>query len=131
MSRTDLIADSFTIIRNAIGIRQDEALIPGSKILLRICGILKEEGYIENFKEVDSGSLKQIKVYLRYDGKKSVITQLKKVSRSGLRTYRGKDGLPSVLNGYGIAIVSTSQGVLTDAQAREKGIGGEILGMVW
>ena len=131
MSRTDLIADAFTIIRNALTVRKEETLIPYSSLLLKTCTILKEQGYLENFKEVDSGSFKKIKVYLRYSGKKSVIKEIKRVSRPGRRVYCSAKDVPSVLHGYGIAIVSTSGGIVTDKQAREKGLGGEILGMVW
>lgn len=131
MSRTDLLSDAFTVIRNAIRVRKDEALLPFSNLVMKICEILKEEGYIENYKDVDLGNFKKVKVYLKYDGKKSAITQIKKVSKPGRRVYLGKGDVHSVLRGYGVGIVSTSLGVLTDTQAREKGVGGEYLGEIW
>jgi small subunit ribosomal protein S8 len=131
MSRTDLIADAFTVIRNASRAKKNETFIPYSVLLLKICEILKKEGYIENFAEVEVGNFKKIKVYLRYEGKKQVLTGLKKVSTPGRRVYVSKEDVPSVLHGFGIAIVSTSQGILTDKEAREKGMGGEVIGMVW
>lgn len=131
MGRTDLVADAFTIIRNAAKARKEETLIPWSQIMLKICDILKEEGYIENFKEFDLEKFKKIKVYLKYNKKKSVFTQIKKISTPGRRAYVKRDKIPSVLQGYGIAILSTSAGIFTDKQAREKGIGGELLGVVW
>lgn len=131
MSRTDLIADAFTIIRNAAMVRKEETIIPFSNLLLKICDILKREGYIENFKEMETGSVKNIKVYLRYHGKKSAIRQIKKVSRPGRRVYSSAKDIPLILQGYGLAIVSTSQNILTDKEAREKGVGGEILGTIW
>ena len=131
MSRTDLLADSFTIIRNAVLVKKDEVVIPHSVLLSKACAILKKEGYIDNFKEIEERSFKRIKVYLRYRNKKSVISQIKRVSRPGRRVYVKADDVPAVLKGYGIAIVSTSQGVFTDREAREKNVGGEILAMVW
>ena len=131
MSRTDLISDAFTIIRNASRARKEEAYIPYSNSLLSICDILKKEGYLENFKEVDLESFKKIKVYLKYDKKKGVIEQLKKVSLPGRRVYTKQKSIPSVLQGYGIAIISTSLGMLTDREAKEKGLGGEVVAMVW
>jgi len=131
MSRTDLISDAFTIIRNALRAGKEDAYIPYSNSLLKICEILKKEGYLENFKEVDLEKLKKIKVYLRYEGKKSVITQIKKISSPGRRVYTKRKSIPIALGGYGITLVSTSGGILTDRQAKAKGIGGEVIGMVW
>ena len=131
MSRTDLISDAFTVIRNAARAKQEETYIPYSNSLLRICGILKDEGYLENFKEVDLENLKKIKVYLKYDGKNSAIRQIKKVSRPGRRFYAKSKDVPSTLQGYGVTIVSTSKGIFTNKEAREKGVGGEVIGMVW
>jgi len=131
MSRTDLIADAFTVIRNAYIAKKDETLVPHSKIMMRICEILKNEGYLENFSEIDLGNFKKIKVYLRYANKKSVITEIKRVSRPGRRVYLPRQKIPRVLQGYGTALVSTSHGVMTDKEAREKGLGGEIMGMIW
>ncbi len=131
MSRTDLIADGFTIIRNAIGARKEEASIPHSRTLLRIVEILKEEKYIENFKEMDTPQHKLIKVYLRYDGKKNAINNIQRVSRPGRRVYAKSKTMDKVLSGYGLAIVSTSRGIFTDVKAREIGVGGEVIGHIW
>lgn len=131
MSRTDIIADAFTIIRNAVGVKKEDTLIPYSKVLVKICELLKREGYIENFKEVDLGSFKSIKVYLRYDNKKSVLSQIKRVSKPGRRIYLKRQAVPSVLRGYGVGIISTSSDILSNKEAREKGLGGEYIGMVW
>ncbi len=131
MSRTDIIGDAFTIIRNAASTRKEDAVLPFSGSIVEIVSILKAEGYIENFKEVDLGKFKAIKVYLKYDKKKSLITQIKRVSRPGRRVYRKINEIPVALGGYGVTIVSTSVGLLTGQQAKDKGIGGEIIGMVW
>jgi small subunit ribosomal protein S8 len=131
MSRTDLIADAFTIIRNAAGAKKQEVFIPYSNSLSKICAILKDHEYIANFKEAETKSFKQIKVYLRYDGKKSAITQIKRVSRPSRRIYKKKDENFSVLGGYGLAIISTSSGIFTGSQVKKEGLGGEVIGMVW
>ena len=132
MSRTDLIADAFTTIRNAVRVKKEETLIPYSKLLLKIMEILKREGYIENFKELDiPGRFKMIKVYLKYQGKKSVINDIQRVSKPGRRIYVDKKSIPRVFQGYGVAIISTSCGVLTDKEARKLGVGGEYIGYVW
>jgi small subunit ribosomal protein S8 len=131
MSRTDLIADAFTIIRNAARAYKEEVFIPYSNILSKICQILKEHEYIENFKEAETKSFKQIKVYLKYDGKKSVISQIKRVSRPSRRIYKKKDENFSVLGGYGLSIISTSKGIFTDKQVKKEGLGGEVIAMVW
>lgn len=131
MSRTDLISDAFTIIRNALRAKKEETYIPYSRVLAQICDILKREGYLENFKEIDLENIKQIKVYLKYEGKRSLISEIKKVSTPGRRLYVKRKNIKPVLQGYGLAIVSTSAGILTDKEAREKGIGGELIGMVW
>ena len=131
MSRTDIISDAFTIIRNALQARMEETYLPYSQSILKICDILKKEGYLENFKEVDLENFKKIKVYLKYEGKKSAITQIKKISTPGRRMYTKNKHILPVLQGYGVAIISTSAGILTDKEAKEKGIGGELLGMVW
>ncbi|MDD3295934.1 MAG: 30S ribosomal protein S8 [Candidatus Omnitrophica bacterium] len=131
MSRTDLISDVFTIIRNASRAKMEDTYIPHSKIVNRICEILKDEGYIENCKEVDLQGQKKIRIYLKYDGRKSVISQIQKVSTPGKRVYVKRGSVPAVLRGHGIAIISTSAGVFTDKQAREKGVGGELIGKIW
>lgn len=131
MSRTDLVADAFTIVRNAIRARKEEVLTPYSNLIFTICQILKDSGYIANFKKIETENFNQIKVYLKYEGKKSVINQIKKVSRPSRRIYKKKDQIRPVLRGYGLAIISTSEGIFTDSQAREKGLGGEVIAMVW
>lgn len=131
MSRTDLISDAFTIIRNAARAKQEETYIPYSNILIDICKILKSEGYLNNFKEVDLENFKKIKLYLKYEGKKSAINQIKKVSKPGRREYIKARDISSSLQGYGITLISTSRGIFTDKEAKEKGIGGEVIGMVW
>jgi small subunit ribosomal protein S8 len=131
MGRTDLLADAFTMIRNAVRARKEEVLIPYSKTLQKISQILKEEGYIENFKEIDTPSFKMIKIYLKYENKKSAVSDIQRISKPGRRIYVGKKNIPQVLQGYGIAIISTSKGIVTDKQAKELGVGGEVLGYVW
>lgn len=133
MARTDLIADTLTIIRNGIMAQKESAVVPGSKMIKGILGILKAEGYIDNFKDQDvSGGAKTIKVYLKYDSANdSAISGLKRVSRLGLRVYAKYDKMPLVLRGFGRAIVSTSKGLMTNIQARERKLGGEVLCYVW
>ena len=131
MSRTDLVSDVFSIIRNAIAVKREFALVPFSQLVLKIIELLHGEGYIENFKVIELGNFKKIKVYLKYEGKKSVITELKKVSKPGRKIYFKSKDIRPILEGYGVAMVSTSQGLLTDRLAREKKIGGEIIGIVW
>ncbi|MBP7088616.1 MAG: 30S ribosomal protein S8 [Candidatus Omnitrophica bacterium] len=131
MSRTDLISDAFTIIRNAARAKLEETYIPYSNVLVNICKILKTEGYLNNFKEVDLENFKKIKLYLKYEGKKSVINQIKKVSKPGRREYVKARDIFSSLQGYGITLISTSQGIFSDKEAKEKGLGGEVIGIVW
>ncbi|MBN2484110.1 MAG: 30S ribosomal protein S8 [Candidatus Omnitrophica bacterium] len=131
MSRTDMIADGFTMIRNAIRARKEDVAVPHSRMLLRVLEILKEKKFIENFKELDTPEHKQIKVYLRYEGKKNAIHSLQRVSTPGRRVYNKRKAMARVLSGYGVAIISTSQGVVTDEKARELGVGGEVIGYVW
>ena len=118
MSRTDLVADALTIIRNAYMVKKDEVSIPYSKVLSGIAKIFKEEGYIDNFKEIDLKSIKRIKIYLKYEGKKSAIKVIKKISRPGRRVYVDKKRIPHVCAGYGNAILSTSKGIISDKEAR-------------
>lgn len=131
MSRTDIIADSLTIIRNAARTKKDEFIIPYSKIMAKVCDILKGEGYLEDFKQIEFGKVKQIKGYLRYEKKKSIITEIRRISTPGRRVYVNRKAISSVLRGHGIGIVTTSQGLLTDKQAREKGLGGEYIAQAW
>jgi len=128
MSMTDPIADMLTRIRNGIQARQNDVAIPSSNLKIQIARILKEEGYIKDFKNITEDKRGIIKVTLKYGAsKKNSISTIKRVSKPGLRSYVGKDEIPKVLNGLGIAIVSTSKGVMTDRAARELGIGGELL----
>ena len=128
----DPIADMLTRIRNANTNKHDTVVVPQSKTKLAIAEILKEEGFIANFTTVDSEQGKMIEITLKYgpNGEK-VIQGLKRISKPGLRIYSNAEQLPQVLNGLGIAIVSTSKGVITDKQARKLNVGGEVLAYVW
>ncbi len=129
---TDPIADMLTRIRNAIAAKHPRVDIPGSKLKLEMARILKEEGYINNYVTKGEGIKYMIRVFLRYDAKGvSSITHLSRVSRPGRRVYVGSKGVPKVLGGYGINIVSTSQGLMSGKQARQSNIGGEILAEVY
>ncbi|QGS52359.1 30S ribosomal protein S8 [Spiroplasma tabanidicola] len=127
---TDVIADMLTRIRNANQRFHKEVVIPGSKIKLEIANILKREGFIEDFK-VSEDFKKEITISLKYKGKLRVIKGLKRISKPGLRVYLQANKIPNVLNGLGIAIVSTSNGIMTDKEARLKNAGGEVLAFVW
>src|SRR6187455_2392151 len=129
---TDPIADMLTRIRNAIAAKHSRADIPASKLKLEIARILKEEGYINNFVLKGEGLKRTIRVFLRYDAKgTSSITHLSRVSRPGRRVYVGAGEIPRVLGGYGINIVSTSQGLMSGKKARKENVGGEILAEVY
>ncbi|MDI6758060.1 MAG: 30S ribosomal protein S8 [Candidatus Omnitrophota bacterium] len=131
MSRTDLIADAFTIIRNAIMAKKDTVDIPASGILGAILEILKKENYIENFKLIEDSKQGRIKVYLKYIHDKPAIKNLKRISKSSTRIYVKADKVPLVLRGRGMAIITTSKGILTDREARELNTGGEVIAYVW
>ena len=131
MSRTDLIADVFTIIRNAIIIKKDAVDLPASNNIKSIIAILKNNEYIDNFKLIEDKKQGVVRVYLKYIAGKSAIRNLKRISKPGLRVYVAGKKLPSVLRGRGLAIISTSKGVITDKEAREQGIGGEVIGYIW
>ncbi len=131
MARTDLVADVFTIIRNATRIKKEVVEVPASSMVQSIAEILKREGYIENYKFMEDKKQGILRIYLKYIDNKSAIRNLKRISKPGLRIYAKKDEIPSVLRGRGIAFISTSQGILTDKEARERKIGGEIIGYVW
>ena len=133
MSMSDPIADMLTRIRNANTAKHDTVTIPSSKMKLAIADILVNEGYIAKYELVDNGKYKDIKVTLKYGATKNdkIIGGIRKISKPGLRVYAGKENMPSVLGGLGIAIVSTNQGVMTDREARAKGVGGEVLAFVW
>ena len=128
---TDPIADLFTRIRNGLMVRHPRIDVPGSKMKARIIEILKEEGYIKNFRIYDDNLQGIIRVYLKYSGDQSVIRGIKRISKPGRRNYVKRDAVPRVLNGLGLAIMSTSSGVMTDSECREKGVGGEVLGYIW
>ncbi|MCB1607943.1 MAG: 30S ribosomal protein S8 [Xanthomonadales bacterium] len=131
MSMSDPIADLLTRIRNAQAMSKSSVTMPASKMKLAIAEVLKSEGYIEDVISVDLGSNKRaMEIKLKYFQGKPVIERLQRVSRPGLRRYRGVSELPTVLGGLGVAIVSTSSGVMTDRQARAAGIGGEVVCLV-
>ena len=133
MSMSDPIADMLTRIRNANTAKHDTVDVPSSKMKLAIADILVEEGYIKKYDLIDEGSFKTIRITLKYgaDRNEKIISGLKRISKPGLRIYAGKDELPRVLGGLGIAIISTNQGVITDKKARELQVGGEVLAYVW
>ncbi len=131
MVTTDPIADLLTRIRNAITARHETVSIPASKMKKSIVDILVEEGFIASGELVEEKGHNNIKVVLKYSGNTNAITNLKRVSKPGLRVYCGCEDLPKVLGGYGIAIISTSRGVMTDKKARTLKIGGEVLAYVW
>ena len=130
MSMTDPIADFLTRIRNGQSSGKTEVNVPASKVKLAIAKVLKDEGYIEDFAANANDGKPTLAVQLKYHQGRPVIDRLERVSRPGLRVYKGKDELPSILGGLGIAIVSTSQGVMSDRQARAAGHGGEVLCIV-
>ena len=132
MHITDPIADMLTRIRNANNAKHDTVDVPASNMKKSIAQNQLEEGYIKNFQLIDNGTQGVIRVTLKYGaGKEKVISGLRRVSKPGLRVYAGADELPKVLRGLGIAIVSTSKGVMTDKKAREAHVGGEVLAFVW
>ena len=132
MVMTDPIADMLTRIRNANQMKHDTVEMPASKLKTEILTVLKEEGYITDFKAVNDGVQGAIRVTLKYlANKERAVRGLKKISKPGLRVYAKTDELPRVLNGLGIAIVSTSQGLMTDREARKKQVGGEIIAYIW
>ncbi len=132
MQITDAIADMLTRIRNAGSAKHESVDIPASNLKRSIANILLEEGYIKSFEEINDGKQGVIRVSLKYTGnKQNVITGIKRISKPGLRVYAGKEELPKVLGGLGVAIISTSKGIMTDRKARVEGVGGEVLAFVW
>ena len=127
MSMSDPIADLLTRIRNAQSVNKTTVAMPSSKLKVAIARVLKEEGYIEDFAVADQGGKPELRIELKYYAGRPVIERIERVSRPGLRIYRGKSEIPTVMNGLGVAIVSTPQGVMTDRKARAPGTGGEIL----
>lgn len=130
MSMTDPIADFFTRIRNGQSSGKTEVSAPSSKIKQAIAAVLKEEGYIEDFSVQTEDGKSTLRVQLKYYEGRPVIDRLERISKPGLRVYKGKDDLPTILGGLGIVIVSTSKGVMTGRKARQDGHGGEVLGVV-
>ena len=134
LTTNDPIADMLTRIRNANTAKHDTVEIPASKMKLAIADILRDEGYIRSYELVDAvNDFKNIKIELKYNDnkKEKVLTGLKRISKPGLRVYAGRDELPRVLGGLGVAIISTNKGVVTDKKARELGVGGEVLAFIW
>ena len=132
MQITDVIADMLTRIRNAGSAKHESVDIPASNIKLAIANILLEEGYVKEVQKIEDDKQGVIRVVLKYTAnKKSVISGIKRISKPGLRIYAGAEELPKVLGGLGIAIISTSQGIMTDKKARKLGVGGEVMAYVW
>jgi len=130
MSRTDLIADVFAMMHNAIMAKKENVDAPSSNTVKSIMEILKEEGYIENFKLIEDKKQGLVRIYLKYIAGKSAIRNIKRVSKPSLRVYVNRRKIPSVLRGRGIAVISTSKGIMTDKKAKELGVGGEIIGYI-
>ena len=130
---TDPIADMLTRIRNANTSKHDTVDVPASKMKLAIADILVKEGYVAKYDIIEDGAAKNIRITLKYgkDKNEKIISGLKRISKPGLRVYAGKDELPRVLGGLGIAIISTNQGVITDKEARKLNVGGEVLAFIW
>ncbi|MGI6070449.1 MAG: 30S ribosomal protein S8 [Blautia sp.] len=133
MTMSDPIADMLTRIRNANTAKHDTVDVPASKMKIAIADILVDEGYITKYELTQDGSFQNIHITLKYgeDKNQKIITGLKRISKPGLRVYAGKDELPRVLGGLGVAIISTNQGVITDKEARKLQVGGEVLAFVW
>ena len=133
MTMSDTIADMLTRIRNANTAKHDTVDVPASKTKIAIANILVDEGYIEKYEMIEDGCFKTMRLTLKYgaDKNEKIITGLKRISKPGLRIYVGKEELPKVLGGLGIAILSTNQGIITDKQARKLQVGGEVLAFVW
>ena len=133
MTMSDPIADMLTRIRNANTAKHDTVDVPASKMKLAIADILVREGYIKKYEVVEDRNFKPIRINLKYgkDKNEKIISGIKRISKPGLRIYANKEDMPKVLGGLGVAIISTNQGVITDKQARELGVGGEVLAFVW
>ncbi len=132
MSKTDIVADALTMIRNASKIGKEALEVPNSRIVKAIIEILKNEGYIKNWRLLEDRKNNNLRIYLKYDiNKQPAIRGLRRISKSGLRVYVNKTKIPIVLRGYGLAILSTSKGILTNRQARDLKVGGEVICYVW
>lgn len=127
MSMSDPIADMLTRIRNAQAVEKAVVAMPASKLKIAIAQVLKDEGYIDSFSTKQDAGKNELEISLKYYAGKPVIERIERVSRPGLRIYRGRDAIPHVMNGLGVAIVTTPQGVMTDRKARSVGVGGEVL----
>ena len=127
MSMSDPIADMLTRIRNAQMVEKASVTMPASKVKAAIAQVLKDEGYIDGFSVRSDDGKSQLEIVLKYYAGRPVIERIERVSRPGLRVYRGRESIPSVMNGLGVAIVTTPQGVMTDRKARQTGVGGEVL----
>ena len=131
MSMTDPLADMLTRMRNGSKAKFEKVDIPSSKLKREIAKVLKEEGFIKNFKVVTEGQFENIRVFLKYDANRKGVIHIRRVSRPGGRFYAGSDDIPSVMSGLGISILSTAKGILTDRAARKAHVGGEVLCQVW
>jgi len=127
MSMSDPIADMLTRIRNAQMVQKPSVSLPASKVKVAIAQVLKDEGYIDGFKVSTDGGKSELEIALKYYAGRAVIERIERVSSPGLRVYKGRDGIPQVMNGLGVAIVTTPRGVMTDRKARAEGVGGEVL----
>ena len=127
MSMSDPVSDMLTRIRNAQMVGHTETVMPASRLKASIAQVLKDEGYIEDFALRDNGAKKELHIGLKYYAGRPVIEHIERVSRPGLRIYKGRDAIPQVMNGLGVAIVTTPKGVMTDRKARQTGVGGEVL----
>jgi small subunit ribosomal protein S8 len=130
MSMSDPVSDMLTRIRNAQMVGHTEVVMPASRLKAAIAQVLKDEGYVEDFALRDNGAKKQLHIGLKYYAGRPVIERLERVSKPGLRVYKGRNDIPQIMNGLGVAILSTSRGVMTDRKARADGVGGEILCIV-
>ena len=131
MSLSDTISNFLTNIRNAVSTRKETVDVPASKISERMLQIFKEDGYIEDFRLLKDSAQGTLKIYLRYENKKPAIIGIKRISKPGVRVYADHERLPRVLNGLGVAVLSTSKGVMRDREARKLGVGGEVLCYIW
>jgi len=128
---TDTIADMLTRVRNAFRAKKTHVDVPASKVKAEIAKLLLREGYIKDVKYYDDGLQGMIRIYLKYRGDRSVIERIERISRASRKVYAGKDNLPRVMGGMGIAVISTSRGIMTDKECRREGVGGEVLCHVW
>ncbi|MCY6371545.1 30S ribosomal protein S8 [Clostridium ganghwense] len=131
MVMTDPIADMLTRIRNANIVRHEVVEVPSSTIKKAIANILLQEGYVKNVEEYADGAVPMLRMSLKYNQKERIITGLKRISKPGLRVYCKKDNIPKVLNGLGVAMISTSKGIVADREARKLGLGGEVICYIW